>query len=68
MQPAAAPAIVAGLAGSPHADGRADDRTDYVISAAVGWATDDDDVRAPSRPASFAPAGDPTRILPEEGA
>lgn len=51
-----------------HMPESADDRTDYVISAAVGWATDDDDVRAPSRLASFAPAGDPTRILPTEGA
>ncbi|MFD5780522.1 hypothetical protein [Streptomyces sp. NPDC126933] len=43
-----------------------DGRTDYVISGAVGWATDNEDPRAPSRLASFAPATDPARILPTD--
>ncbi|MFE0377901.1 hypothetical protein ACFW1M_20470 [Streptomyces inhibens] len=41
-----------------------DGRADYVVSAAVGWAYDDEDVRAPSRLAFFPPASDPVRILP----
>ncbi|WP_328676691.1 hypothetical protein OG905_23235 [Streptomyces sp. NBC_00322] len=43
-----------------------DGRTDYVISAAVGWATDNEDSGAPSSLAFFFGATDPARILPTE--
>ncbi|MGW2522280.1 hypothetical protein ACWC09_35780 [Streptomyces sp. NPDC001617] len=43
-----------------------DGGTDYVISAAVGWATDNEDSGAPSSLAFFFGATDPARILPTD--
>uniref|UniRef100_A0AAU2JZF6 Glycogen debranching enzyme bacterial and archaeal type N-terminal domain-containing protein n=1 Tax=Streptomyces sp. NBC_00049 TaxID=2903617 RepID=A0AAU2JZF6_9ACTN len=41
-----------------------DGRTDYVISGAVGWASDDEESGAPSSLAFFFGATDPARALP----
>jgi hypothetical protein len=43
-----------------------DGRTDYVISMAVGWATDDEEAGAPSSLAFFFGATDPARVLPQD--
>ncbi|MDR7320852.1 MULTISPECIES: hypothetical protein [Catenuloplanes] len=42
------------------------DALDYVVSGAVGWQEDDQAANAPSALAFFAPATDPTRILPTD--
>ncbi|MCJ1681141.1 hypothetical protein MTF65_28070 [Streptomyces sp. APSN-46.1] len=63
--------IVAHAGASAHSDRvhileSSDGRTDYVISAAVGWATGNEDSGAPSSLAFFFGASDPARILPTD--